>query len=882
MTIIGMTGSDYEVLVHGGAIGQYVDVIVDTFIANGSKRTFVLSKTPYNPAAMLLSADGCVVTPTLYSVNPDASVTFTAIPAANTRLVMFYPTVRNDLPYHSINKHEYVHQSDTPLTEYVPTSPEDSGLITRSAIIFRNGKKLQSSDAISVHDYISSTDKIIFTTPLQKFEVISVVSLKSTPTAIASPDSVTGEQIQHGIIDDIHLSPDVASRYTDLLSRIETLDVQREMLANQLDEVQSMYYNNIRNLLSIDMTGFAGTRKTLTETEANYQGFIVTGALTANVNIIVPAIARQYKIMNSTSGAFTLGVKTAEGEAAIVVQGRIRDIVCDGSVCTVLNVAPPSGVNGNILLSDGAGNAKDSTIQIGNATGNVPLANGVKCVNLYGDMSDHLKQDEIATGAIRDIVDAHFTGHTTVKFLHVTELCTDNPSGSRMTLEIHYLSADYIRVFARNLFDKRTWSLYRDNNGWQTGGTYNGWTQLTDASGNAINANSLGEKTYASLFDASGNAINANSLGGQLPAYYGTAANVSTLQGYFTGGMAKQALAANGGSYSGPYLLAYIQNDLRFDGLFSLWVQYNPSCGDYPTADETNWIGEIDSRNHTSDTAGKIVVTLRFGNGVNDLRTWVRRWDDGAWASNWTQLTNADGSPAQLPLTPSYDLVIDSDAKLAALAASGTYAKVLIKAGTWTLASGGVNLTARGTKQVVGEPGSLLVFSSTMNGLYYTTYPTTTDYRMEGVNVQASWGGVEVRAFYGCSRLTNCTGTGTGSGTSGYAFSNCVYLTNCIGAGDGTSDEGAGFRDCSYLTNCYGTGLATSGRGAGFSNCTLLTGCKGSGATSSGGPGYGFCSCHKVVNNTTGECKTAKYISSYADTGTTAPCAGNAAGGWNS
>ena len=33
------------------------------------------------------------------------------------------------------------------------------------------------------------------------------------------------------------------------------------------------------------------------------------------------------------------------------------------------------------------------------------------------------------------------------------------------------------------------------------------WTQLTDANGNAVNANSLGGKTYATLFDASGKAV---------------------------------------------------------------------------------------------------------------------------------------------------------------------------------------------------------------------------------------------------------------------------------------------------------------------------------------------------------------------------------------
>lgn len=106
-----------------------------------------------------------------------------------------------------------------------------------------------------------------------------------------------------------------------------------------------------------------------------------------------------------------------------------------------------------------------------------------------------------------------------------------------------------------------------------------------------------------------------------------------------------------------------------------------------------------------------------------------------------------------------YDIVIDSDAKLAQWAASGTWEKVLIKKGTWMLDNEGVDLTARGTKLVIGEPGSKLVFSFVMKGLYYTSLPTTKDYRMNGVTVECT--GTGARGFFSCTNLTNCTGTGS-------------------------------------------------------------------------------------------------------------------------
>jgi hypothetical protein len=250
--------------------------------------------------------------------------------------------------------------------------------------------------------------------------------------------------------------------------------------------------------------------------------------------------------------------------------------------------------------------------------------------------------------------------------------------------------------------------------------------------------------------------------------------------------------------------------------------------------------------------------------------------------------------------TGDWDLVIDNDTKLATWAASGTYARVLIKAGTWTLASGGVDLTARGTKLVVGEPGSKLVFSSAEKGLYYTTPLTTNDYRMEGVIVETTsssngYGfhscanltnctgtgtGTDIigSGFYNCTSLTNCTGTGTG-GNNGYGFYNCTSLTNCTGTGTG-GNGGAGFVSCKNLTNCTGTGTGTGNNGYGFYNCKNLINCTGTGT---GAAGYGFYSCTKCQQNKKGgNSTTATYTDSYADAGTSYPCADTPNGGFNS
>jgi hypothetical protein len=56
----------------------------------------------------------------------------------------------------------------------------------------------------------------------------------------------------------------------------------------------------------------------------------ISGTLTGNVNVIIPALSKGYDIHNSTSGSFTVTMKTATGSGQIVPQGQNIGIVCDG------------------------------------------------------------------------------------------------------------------------------------------------------------------------------------------------------------------------------------------------------------------------------------------------------------------------------------------------------------------------------------------------------------------------------------------------------------------------------------------------------------------------------------------------------------------------
>lgn len=70
---------------------------------------------------------------------------------------------------------------------------------------------------------------------------------------------------------------------------------------------------------------------TLSGTELNQVAYKFTGALTGNRNIIVPNTIQQYWVDNSTTGAYTLTIKTAAGTGYAVNQNARAITYCDGT-----------------------------------------------------------------------------------------------------------------------------------------------------------------------------------------------------------------------------------------------------------------------------------------------------------------------------------------------------------------------------------------------------------------------------------------------------------------------------------------------------------------------------------------------------------------------
>jgi hypothetical protein len=88
--------------------------------------------------------------------------------------------------------------------------------------------------------------------------------------------------------------------------------------------------NSVFDFIQIDLTGDSGN-VVLAGAQLNRVSYRFIGALTGNVNIIVPNTVQQYWVDNETTGAFSLTVKTAAGTGIAVAQGSRNILYSDGT-----------------------------------------------------------------------------------------------------------------------------------------------------------------------------------------------------------------------------------------------------------------------------------------------------------------------------------------------------------------------------------------------------------------------------------------------------------------------------------------------------------------------------------------------------------------------
>jgi hypothetical protein len=151
----------------------------------------------------------------------------------------------------------------------------------------------------------------------------------------------------------------------------------------------------------LTLSGQTGGTVTLTPAQAIKRSFSVTGALTSNLILVVPAWQLDWTVTNATSGAFTVTVKTAAGSGVVIPQNsaptRVRG---DGTNVTQLpeNIAAATTPEQGMQFGQATGRLLRRTVYYFNA--------GVQNISVDGAAGT-------ATGA------STFTAHPLTTKIHV-------------------------------------------------------------------------------------------------------------------------------------------------------------------------------------------------------------------------------------------------------------------------------------------------------------------------------------------------------------------------------------------------------------------------------------------------------------------------------
>src|ERR1017187_1548782 len=105
---------------------------------------------------------------------------------------------------------------------------------------------------------------------------------------------------------------------------------------------------------------------TITGSQLNQISYLLTGVLTANVTLVVPASVQQYWINNQTTGNFIVTVASAGGGASVAVaQGSQVILYCDGTNI----ISAVTGTSLPILLGQGGTSATTAAGAVTNLGG---------------------------------------------------------------------------------------------------------------------------------------------------------------------------------------------------------------------------------------------------------------------------------------------------------------------------------------------------------------------------------------------------------------------------------------------------------------------------------------------------------------------------------
>lgn len=96
------------------------------------------------------------------------------------------------------------------------------------------------------------------------------------------------------------------------------------------------------------ISGISGSSIILSSLQAAKERIILTGTLTANINLVFPAWIKGWVVHNNCTGPYSVTCKTASGNGVVVIPGLVSRIFCDGTNITDETMSTQTDLVGSV------------------------------------------------------------------------------------------------------------------------------------------------------------------------------------------------------------------------------------------------------------------------------------------------------------------------------------------------------------------------------------------------------------------------------------------------------------------------------------------------------------------------------------------------------
>ncbi|HHS9880604.1 TPA: phage tail protein [Klebsiella aerogenes] len=97
------------------------------------------------------------------------------------------------------------------------------------------------------------------------------------------------------------------------------------------------------------ISGLSGSSVTMSSMQAAKDRIILSGTLTANINLIFPAWIKSWVVHNNCTGNFSVTCTTAAGSGVVVIPGLVSRIFCDGVNITDETMSTQTDLVGSVM-----------------------------------------------------------------------------------------------------------------------------------------------------------------------------------------------------------------------------------------------------------------------------------------------------------------------------------------------------------------------------------------------------------------------------------------------------------------------------------------------------------------------------------------------------